>query len=258
MQDYVLYEVKNRIGIITLNKPEKRNALNFDFVNEIKEKIRFADADENCKVIVIKSSGEAFSSGADLASLQKMQANTIEQNLEDSNNLKELFHLIYTSKKIVISQVDGPALAGGCGLATICDFVFASTNSKFGYTEVKIGFVPAIVMIFLIRKIGEQNARRLLLTGDIISSERAKEINLIDFVVDKTQLEEEVFSFAQKLCTSTSAQSIQVTKQMINEVQNKSLDEALDYASSMNSQARMTKDCVKGINAFLNKEKISW
>lgn len=258
MDNLVLYHVKERVGYITLNRPEKRNALSFEFVQNIKKVFTQAEADANCKVIVIKANGEAFCSGADLSSLQKMQNNTFDENLADSKNLMELFAMIYQSKKVVIAQVEGAALAGGCGLATICDFCFATTDSKFAYTEVKIGFVPAIVMVFLIRKVGEQIAKKILLTAEIIDSEQAKAYQLINEVVNYDQIEEHVFNFAQKLCKQASGESLALTKQMIDEVQNKTLTDALNYAAAMNAQARQTEDCRRGINAFLNKEKLSW
>ncbi len=258
MDNLVLYHVKERVGYITLNRPEKRNALSFEFVQNIKQVFKEAEDDTNCKVIVIKANGEAFCSGADLSSLQKMQNNTFDENLADSKNLMELFALIYQSKKVVIAQVEGAALAGGCGLATICDFCFATTDSKFAYTEVKIGFVPAIVMVFLIRKVGEQIAKKILLTAEIIDSEQAKAYQLINEVINYDLIEEHVFNFAQKLCKQASGESLALTKQMIDEVQNKTLTDALNYAAAMNAQARQTDDCKRGINAFLNKEKLSW
>jgi methylglutaconyl-CoA hydratase len=256
--DLVNYETKERVAYITLNRPEKRNALSFDFVQLIKDNFKRAEADESCKVIVIKANGEAFCSGADLASLQKLQTNTDEENLQDSLHLMELYKMIHLSSKVVISQVEGAALAGGCGLASVCDFCFSTPTSKFAYTEVKIGFVPAIVMVFLIRKIGETNARSMMLTGDIINAQKALQFGLINAIIEAELIEEGVFDFAKKLCKQTSSQSIALTKQMIAEVQNLSMDEALQYAATMNMKARKSDDCNKGINAFLNKEKLSW
>lgn len=258
MNDLVLYEVKDRVGYIILNRPEKRNALSFDFVKQIKRIFMQAETDENCKVIVIKAIGDAFCSGADLAGLQSMQNNSYDENLADSINLKELFAMIYQSRKIVIAQVEGAAIAGGCGLASICDFCFAIPESKFSYSEVKIGFVPAIVMVFLLRKVGEQTAKKLLLTAELFEAEQAKNYQLINEVVAANEIENYVFNFAQKLCKSASGQSLALTKQMIDEVQNRNLIDALNYAAEMNAYARQTNDCKRGINAFLNKEKLVW
>lgn len=258
MSNLVVYEVKDRVGYITLNRPEKRNALSYEMVSEIKLAFMNAEADKDCKVIVIKGSGEAFCAGADLAYLQQLQTNTYDENLADSRHLMELFQFIYHSKKVVISQVNGPALAGGCGLATVCDFSFATPESTFGYTEVKIGFVPAIVMVFLVRKVAEKTARHLLLTGDVFGADKALAYGLINEVVEVSQLEETVFKFAQKLCKQASAQSLGLVKEMLAEVQSMSVNEALAYAAQTNAQARATEDCKRGIAAFLNKEKLTW
>ncbi len=147
--------VKDRIGYIVLNRPDKRNALSPEMVSELKLAFKKAEDNAAVKVIVLKANGESFCAGADLAYLQDLQKFSYEENLADSRHLKELFLQIYTLRKVVIAQVQGSAMAGGCGLATVCDFVYAVPESKFGYTEVKIGFIPAIVMVFLLRKIGE-------------------------------------------------------------------------------------------------------
>lgn len=258
MNDLVLYEVKDRVGYITLNRPDKRNALSFEFVQQIKDAFVVAERDESCKVIVLKANGEAFCAGADLAYLQQLQQNSFEENLADSQHLMQLFQIIYYCKKVVIAQVNGPALAGGSGLATVCDFCFATPESTFGYTEVKIGFVPAIVMVFLVRKVTEKTAKELLLTGDVFKADKALQYGLINEVIASTELEETVEKFAQKLCKQASAQSLGMVKEMLAEVQQLSLDQGLNYAANMNANARATEDCKKGIAAFLQKEKLVW
>lgn len=254
----VLYEVIDRVAYITLNRPEKRNALSFEFVQEIKNVLKKAEEDDSCKVIILKAAGEAFCSGADLASLQKLQNNTYEENLADSKHLAELYLQIYLCKKIIISRVEGAAFAGGCGLATICDFCFADFNAKFAYTEVKIGFIPAIVMVFLLRTVGEKVARKILLTGEIFDAEKALSYQMITGIYDPKIIEEEVHQFAVKLCKTTSSQSIETTKKMLAKVPELSLEEAINYAANMNATARASEDCKKGINAFLTKEKLQW
>jgi methylglutaconyl-CoA hydratase len=258
MSELVLFERVGRLGYITLNRPEKRNALNFEFVGEIKSVFLAAEADDACKVIILRANGEAFCAGADLAYLQQLRNNTFEENLADSRNLMELFRMIYLSKKVVISMVNGPALAGGCGLATVCDFSFATPTSKFGYTEVKIGFIPAIVMIFLIRRLGEKTAREILLTGEVYPATDALDRGLINYMVEESLLEDTVQTFANKLCDTASGQSLGTVKEMMNSVASMPLDEALEYAARMNATARSTSDCRKGIDSFLNKQKIVW
>lgn len=255
---HVLYDVKDRICFLTLNRPEKKNALNAELVTDLQHAFTRAEADKAVKVIVLKANGNIFCAGADLDSLQKLQKNSFEENLQDSNHLKSLFHQIYTLKKVVIAQVQGHALAGGCGLATVCDFVFSVPDAKFGYTEVRIGFVPAIVMVFLLRKLGEQKAKQLLLSGDLVSGEGAIQSGLVSKLVSKDELENEVFIFAQGLISNNSMQAMELTKQMIAHVQNLSLEEGLEYAAAMNAKARSTEDCKRGIAAFINKDKLTW
>lgn len=249
---------KDRVGFITLNRPEKRNALSFEMVSELKNKLAEAESDRQVKVIILRAKGEVFCAGADLDHLQNMQGYSYEQNLADSRHLKELFYAIYTLKKIVIAQVHGHALAGGCGLASVCDFVFAAPQAKFGYTEVKIGFVPAIVMVFLIRKIGEQKARHLLLSGELTHGEGAYQFGLVNRLVPVDDLERATVEFATRLAGNNSGQSMELTKKMIAEVQSMPLQEALEHAAQMNAQARGTDDCRKGIEAFLNKQDPKW
>jgi methylglutaconyl-CoA hydratase len=254
----IIYSVKDRVGYITLNRPEKRNALSSELVTALKEAFATAEKDNTVKVIVLKANGESFCAGADLAYLQQLQKFSFDENLADSNHLKDLFLQIYQLKKVVIAQVQGHALAGGCGLATICDFVFAVPEAKFGYTEVKIGFIPALVSIFLIRKIGEQKAKQLLLSGDLVQHADAVQLGLVNFIVDKAQLESEVYNFAQRLIKNNSGQSMELTKQLIGTVQSLPLNEALDYAARMNANARASDDCKRGIDSFLKKQERSW
>lgn len=255
---YTKYEVKDRVGYITLNRPEKRNALNYETVSELRQLFEEAASDEKVKVIVLSGEGKAFCAGADLGYIQQLQKNSYEENLEDSRHLKELFYQIYTHPKVVIAAINGHALAGGCGLATVCDFSFAVPEAKFGYTEVRIGFVPAIVMLFLLRKIGEGKAKDLLLSGRLISADEAKSLGLINEVVENGNLHQRVMDFARDLCQQNSGESMMLTKQMMAGLQGKSLEEALEYASAQNAKARDTRDCKKGIAAFLNKEEQNW
>ena len=252
------YDIDKRIATITLNRPEKRNALNAELVQELSDALSKAEADDSVKAVILKANGNTFCSGADLDQLKAMQSATYEDNLADSNRLKELFRKIYTLKKIVIAQVEGFALAGGCGLATVCDFTFCTPEARFGYTEARIGFVPAIVMVFLIRKIGEKKAAQLLLSADIISADDALKLGMVNQIHPKETIEQAVLDFAQKLITQNSAQSLAATKSMINQVQSQSLDDALNYATQQNAMARSSTDCKRGIQAFLNKENISW
>lgn len=254
----VEYHVKDRTAFITLNRPEKRNALNHELVAALKKAFDDAAIDSQAKVIVLKATGEVFCAGADLEYLQKLQKFSFEENLQDSNHLKELFLTIYTHPKVVIAQVQGHALAGGCGLATVCDFVASVPAAKFGYTEVKIGFIPAIVLFFLLRKLGEARAKEMLLSGGLFSAEQVLRMGLINYVVEAGELEQHVLQLAKKLVETNSSESMKLTKRMIAELPSRSVEDALHYAAELNAHARGTDDCKRGIAAFLNKEKLSW
>ncbi|WP_276369513.1 enoyl-CoA hydratase-related protein [Chryseolinea sp. H1M3-3] len=256
--NYITCITDQRVGIITLNRPEKRNALSFDLIAELKVAFEKYEMDPGVNIIILKANGAAFCAGADITDLQRLQSYSFEQNVADSNHLKELFLIIYTLKKVVVAQVQGHALAGGCGLATVCDFVFTVPEARFGYPEVKIGFIPAIVMIFLLRKIGEAEARRLLLSGDSINAEQAFQMGLVHEIVSSEKLEKHVMDFATRLIHTNSSHAMMITKQMITKLHSMSLQESLSIAADMNARARESDDFKRGINAFLKKEKIEW
>lgn len=258
MLKFVKFDIQNRVAFITLNRPEKRNALNQKLIIELIAAFKKAEDNKDVKVIVLKASGETFSAGADLAHLQQMQSNTYEQNLDDSNDLKFLFSTIYNLEKLVIAQVEGDAIAGGCGLVTVCDIVFAVPEARLGYSEVKIGFVPALVAAFLIRKIGEGRSREMLLSGELINADIAREYGLINFIATSQEIEAKVLLYAQKLVENTSAQSLTSTKKIIAKLSSLSLEEGLNHAAIVNAQARLSEDYKTGIAAFLNKKRPQW
>ena len=254
----VLYEVKDRIATITLNRVEKRNALNPDLVEQLTNSLLIAEEDNDVKVIILKANGAVFSAGADLAYLQQLQQNSYEENLADSNQLKKLFTTICYLPKIVIAQVEGHAIAGGCGLATVCDIIFAVPEANFGYTEVKLGFVPAIVSCFLLRKTSETIAKKILLTGELFSAEQALAYNLITFVTKPEEINQKANEFALSICNNASSNSLMITKQLINQTTYPLLEKTLDMAVQINARVRESDDFKKGVASFLNKEKINW
>jgi methylglutaconyl-CoA hydratase len=257
-EELVQYTIDERIGYITINRPDKRNALNPELVAHLTNAFIRASEEEEIKVIVLRANGNTFSAGADLAYLQQLQHNTYEENVADSENLKRLFTTIYYLPKVVIAQVEGHAIAGGCGLATVCDLVFAVPEASFGYTEVRLGFVPAIVSCFLLRKINEGLAKQILLTGELFSADQALEYGLINFVTDSKEIKAKVKEFALNLCEQTSANSLMVTKQLIGQTNNAGLEKKLELAVQINARLRESDDFKKGIAAFIAKEKIKW
>lgn len=256
--EHILYDVKDRVASITLHRPEKRNALNGAMVAELRAAFKQAETDPDVKVIILKGAGEAFCAGADLEYLQQLQLNTREENLADSKELMQLMQQIYYHDKIVIAQVEGHAVAGGCGLVTLCDLSYAVPAAKLGYTEVKIGFIPALVAVFLVRKIGEGRARDLLLTGRLITAEKAADYGLLNEVIPADSIAEHVARVASDLCTGASANSLKVTKKLITGVFDQPLENALEQAARSNAETREHTDCQRGIKAFLNKEKMVW
>jgi methylglutaconyl-CoA hydratase len=257
-ESIVLYEVANRIAYITINRTEKRNALNPELITLLTKFLIGAGEDNEVKVIVLKANGSVFSAGADLAYLQQLQRNTYEENLADSTLLKTLFTTILYLPKIVIAQVEGHAIAGGCGLATACDIIFAVPEASFGYTEVKLGFVPAIVTCLLMRKTSETIAKQILLTGELFSADVALRYNLITFVTNKEEIAQKVSDFALNLCEGSSTNSLSVTKQLINETTYEDLEKSLASAVQINAKVRESDDFKRGIASFLDKEKIKW
>lgn len=257
MEERVLLEYKDRVAYITLNRPQKRNALNPEMVSGLMEALNRVRTENQAKVLVLQASGPAFCAGADLEYLKSLQTNSYEENLQDSQNLMTLFKTLIEFPLPVIAKVHGAAIAGGCGLATVCDFSFASEASTLGYSEVNIGFVPAIVMVFLCRKIGEGKARELLLTGNIVSASEAESYGLINRALPAEVLDSEVDKLAQSLCKRSASDSMRLIKEMLFAMPS-DYNEALNFAAQCNAKARSTKDCKKGIAAFLNKEKLTW
>lgn len=252
------YHIADRVATITLNRPEKRNALNGALVKELRQAFARAEEDADVKVIVLAANGKAFCAGADLDYLQQLQQNNYEENLADSRELMLLMQEIYSLQKVVIAQIEGDALAGGCGLASVADLSFAVPGARFGYTEVRIGFVPALVSVFLVRKTGEGRARELLLTGELITAEQAAAYGIINKVVRADNIRAHVAELAQRLCNETSANSLKITKQLVRTALDQPLPEALENAARLNAETRQHPDCKKGIGAFLNKEKPVW
>ncbi|TXC81991.1 enoyl-CoA hydratase/isomerase family protein [Luteibaculum oceani] len=259
MYNFIEIEIANRIAEIKLNRPEKRNALNQNLVIELTTAFKSLESDPSVKVIILSGNGPAFCAGADLSYLQDLQKNTFEENLADSKTLMNLFETMYNLKKVIIAKITGHAIAGGAGLATVCDLVYSVPEAMYGYTEVKIGFIPALVSVFLVRKIGEAKAKDLLLTGRLIPAEEAREMGIFNAVFSNHDIHDQVKKVASKLCTGASGASLFLTKQLIAKAQDTSnLNEALELAAKMNAEARATEDCQNGIAAFLNKEKILW
>ncbi|MDQ3650998.1 MAG: enoyl-CoA hydratase-related protein [Acidobacteriota bacterium] len=248
----VLLTMEGAVAFVTLNRPEKRNALSDAVVNELKRALRAADNERTVRVVVITGAGVDFSSGADLAALQKISENSITENLEDAQSLMELFALIRRVRVPVVAAVRGRALAGGCGLATACDIVLASDSARFGYPEVRIGFVPAMVMAILRRNVSEKRAFELITRGADISAVEAERIGLVNQVFNDATFESEVEKYVAGF-EKVSRSAVMLTKRLLYHMDGMSFDAALQSGVDINAIARMTEDCRAGIEQFLKK-----
>ena len=244
------------VATITLNRPEKRNAINFELIADLLDALDEVGKSQ-ATVLLVTGAGKAFSSGMDLDNLKALLGRTPDENRQDSATMVRLFRSLYEFPKITIAAVNGPAIAGGTGLALLCDFTLAVPEAKFGYTEVRIGFVPAIVSTFLLRQVGEKQARDLLLTGRIFGAEEAAKLGLINEIVPADKLMARARELAA-LLMENSASSLRATKQLLTDHARMELDAHIEAALRENAAIRTTADFREGITAFLEKRKPVW
>lgn len=255
---HLAIDTLDHVHTITLTRPDKRNALNAEVVSDLHRAFRDAAADDDVRVVVLTGEGPAFCAGADLEYLMTISSNTPLENAMDSSALMAMLHAVRTCPKPVIAKVHGPALAGGCGLALACDIVVADEVARFGFTEVRIGFVPAVVMRLVIERVGMGNARELLLRGNVIDADTAQQMGMINYVVGEEELGEMTFRLATEIAMSTAPEAVRLTKQLFLEIEPLSLDEAMRHASVFNALARTSGDFRTGVTSFLNKTKPQW
>src|SRR5258708_453569 len=257
-KDYstVLYDVDGVVARITLNRPEQRNALNDELIAALKEALRRANDKEDARVVSVAGAGDDFCSGPDLAALQKVASATIAENLEDARSLMELFVLIRELRMPVIAAVRGRALAGGFGLALACDMLLAGRSARFGFPEVRIGFVPAMVMAILRRNTSEKRAFELLTLGTEISADEATAYGLVNRVLDDEAFDDELDVFAHQF-ERVSSSAVSLSKRLFYEGEAMTFKDALECGVDTNVIARLSKDCQEGVSRFLKKEKKS-
>jgi methylglutaconyl-CoA hydratase len=244
------------VATITLNRPDKRNAISYELIQDLLS--AFAEvAKSPALVMILTGAGKAFCSGMDLENLKALMGRTPEQSLEDSKIMAQLFRTLYDFPKPTIAAVNGAAVAGGTGLATLCDFTLAVPEAKFGYTEVRIGFVPAIVSTFLLRQLGEKIARDLLLTGRLFDAQEAQRIGLVSEVVPADALMKRARELATQLMENSPA-SLLYTKRLLSSAARAALDAQIDAAVHENAAIRSTPDFREGISSFLEKRKPKW
>jgi methylglutaconyl-CoA hydratase len=244
------------VATITLNRPEKRNAISYDLIDDLLGALREV-AKSPAQILILTGAGKAFCSGMDLDNLKSLIGRSPAQSLEDSKTMASLFRTLYDFPKPTIAAVNGAAIAGGTGLATLCDFTIAVSEAKFGYTEVKIGFVPAIVSTFLMRQVGEKIARDLLLTGRLFDAEEAKRIGLINEIVSGEKLLERARELAALLLENSPA-SLRYTKRLLSDAVRAEVDMQIETAVRENAAVRSTADFREGFTSFLEKRKPRW
>lgn len=252
----LLLETTGATATLTFNRPEKRNAISTEMISEL-----LAALDEiergPARVAILTGAGKAFCSGMDLETLAAISKQSPPQNVADSRRMATMFRRIWSFPKPLIAAVNGAAIAGGCGIATLCDFTLAVPEAKFGYTEVKIGFIPAIVSVFLIRQIGEKRARDLLLTGRIVDATEAQQLGLVTAVVAADTLMDSAQELAAALLAA-SPTSVLCTKKLLTEFAAERVDAELERAVKENAGIRATPDFREGLAAFLEKRKPLW
>src|SRR5258708_6130180 len=246
-------EITGDLATLTLNRPEKRNAISTQMIEDLLGALGEAER-SSARVVILTGAGKAFCSGMDLETLSAIARQSPEQNLEDSRRMAKMFRATWSFPKPIIAAVNGAAIAGGCGIATLCDFTLASPEAKFGYSEVRIGFIPALVSVFLVRQIGEKRARDLLLTGRIFDAAEARELGLVTTVVPAGKLMDEARELAASLIAS-SPTSLARTKHLLCESAAAGVDADLERAIQENARIRATHDFQEGIVSFFEKRK---
>jgi methylglutaconyl-CoA hydratase len=252
----LLTHLEDGVLTITLNRPERRNALTPEMQEELIAELKAAK-EGSAKLIILTGAGTAFCSGLDLAVLESMSTQTVEEQKAAALCTAKLFHTLYSLPIPTIAAVNGHAIAGGTGLATLCDFTFAVPEAQFGYTEVKIGFIPALVSVFLGLQLGEKQARNLLLSGQLFSAPHAHELGLVNEIVASEKLQERVQLFAQELLQNSPA-AMRKTKELQLAQTASELNARIDRAVAASLEARRHPDFQEGITAFLNKRKPRW
>ena len=256
MYSTLLLEFNEEIAKITLNRPDKRNAINPQMIAELQAALDTVEKSHS-RVLTIHGAGKAFSAGMDLDMLAAITKQSPSENQDDARRIAKLLRRLWSFPRPTISVVHGAAYAGGCGIATLCDFTLAAPEAKFGYTEVKIGFLPAIVSVFLTRQIGDKRSRDLLLTGRIIDAAEAKEFGMVTSVIPADQLEERALALANDLIAA-SPSSLTRAKHLLTSAAAAGIDHDLERAILENARIRCTPDFKEGVASFLEKRKPIW
>jgi methylglutaconyl-CoA hydratase len=249
-------EFSGDLATITLNRPEKRNAISAEMMAELVSAFDEVDASP-ARVLILTGAGKAFCSGMDLDSLKALATQSPAEQLEDARRLAHMCRRIWSFPKPTIAAVNGHAIAGGCGIATLCDFTIAVPEAKFGYPEVRIGFLPAVVSIFLVRQVGEKNARDLLLTGKTIDAAEAHRLGMVTQIVPAEGLLKAAQELAATLLAASPA-SLRTTKKLLCDFAAPEIDRELELAIEESARIRSTADFREGLASFLEKRAPRW
>ena len=250
------YQSEDGIATIALTVPEKRNAISAQMITDLLGALQQAE-EGPARVVIITGSGKSFCAGMDLDELQHLARQTQQKNLEDARRVTKMLYRLHSFPKPIIAAVNGAAIAGGCGIATLADFTLAVPEAKFGYTEVKLGFIPALVSVFLRRRIGDRQVRDLLLTGRIIDASEALRMGLITEIVLQETLMDRAREIAG-LLLAASPTAIAQTKKLLLNFDRVAIRAELEVAIEANSDIRMTADFREGVSAFLEKRQPKW
>ena len=253
---HILIKTANGVTTIILNRPDKRNALCPLLIEELTQALNDAEASD-CGVVILTGAGPAFCAGLDMEHLATMKAHSPEDSRRDAESMARVLRTLYDFPKPVIAAVNGHAIAGGMCLATIPDFTLAVHEAKFGFTEVKVGFVPAIAASFLLRQIGETRTRELLLSGRMIKAHEALEMGLVSQLVNADELMGSAHALAQCLLMN-SPQAMQAVKRLLSKHASRRLDEELGEAIEVNAEQRSAEDFREGVQAFLEHRRPDW
>ena len=253
----VRVEVEDRWAWLILNRPDKRNALNREMMDSLDAQLTKCEESSHVRVVLLTGAGRAFCSGLDLESLQQVCQRGYNENYKDAQVYAKLLTRLYCYPKPVIAVINGAAVAGGCGLVTVCDFALAANTAQLGYTEAKIGFVAAVVAPFLLGCVGAKATRDLLLTARLIQATEAKQLGLVNQVVDSRCLRKHAAGLARSLCEN-SLQSVPATKQWLAKLTCPDLERLMSQACVLNARSRSMEDCVEGVRAFLEKRLPRW
>jgi methylglutaconyl-CoA hydratase len=253
----ILVEAAGKVARITLNRPEVHNAFTAAMIRELRDAVRAAASDPGVRVVVLTGTGKSFCAGADLNWMREIIAASYEENYAESLAIAEFHEELYRLPKPTIARVNGTAIGGGTGFLSACDIAVASAEAKFGLSEVKLGLVPAAISPYVVRRIGESQARRYFLTGERIDARRAQEIGLVNMVVAPEDLDRRTNEVAASLLSS-GPEALAKVKELLHRVPGMSFEDAKAYTAAMIAGLRVSAEGQEGMAAFLERRKPKW